>query len=178
MFSETQLFMVFDVESIGLHGEGFAVGWVVIDRLGNKYTERYIACDPLFARGTYQDSIWVRENIPKLIPFAKSPREVRDTFWIDYLKWKEKGVVLVADCNWPVETNFISACIQDYFTVRSKEGPYPFLDLGSILFAKGKDPIATYDRTKDELPKHHPLKDAQQSARLLIEALNLSSPSG
>jgi len=174
MFSETQLFMVFDVESIGLHGEGFAVGWVVIDRLGNKYVENYISCKPTLARGSYQDFDWVNKNVPILHTFAKSPRDVRDVFWINWLKWKEKGAVLVADCNWPVEANFISACIQDYFIVRSKDGPYPFLDLGSILFAKGKDPIATYDRTEDELPKHHPLKDAQQSARLLIEVLNES----
>lgn len=26
-----RLFMVFDVESIGLHGDGYAVGWVVVD---------------------------------------------------------------------------------------------------------------------------------------------------
>jgi len=174
MFSETQLFMVFDVESIGLHGEGFVVGWVVVDRLGNNYEQKYIACDPIFAKGTHLEFSWVHRNVPKFNYFAKSPREVRDMFWIDWLKWKEKNAILVADCNWPVETNFISECIKDYFQFRNKRGPYPFLDLGSILFAKGKDPIATYDRTEDELPKHHPLRDAKQSARLLIEVLNES----
>ena len=29
-------FMVFDVESIGLHGEGFAVAWVVVNRAGER----------------------------------------------------------------------------------------------------------------------------------------------
>ena len=28
------LYMVFDVESIGLHGEGFAVAWVVVNSAG------------------------------------------------------------------------------------------------------------------------------------------------
>jgi hypothetical protein len=32
-------FFVFDVESAGLHGEGFAVGFVVVDREGNKRDE-------------------------------------------------------------------------------------------------------------------------------------------
>ena len=32
-------FMVFDVESIGLHGDGFAVAWVVVNREGERLGE-------------------------------------------------------------------------------------------------------------------------------------------
>lgn len=35
------LYMVFDVESIGLHGEGFAVGYVVVDRNGERLDKIY-----------------------------------------------------------------------------------------------------------------------------------------
>ncbi len=47
-----KLFFVFDVESIGLHGEGFAVGWVVVGETGATYEESYLACLPGAARGS------------------------------------------------------------------------------------------------------------------------------
>ena len=37
--------------------------------------------------------------------------------------------------------------------------------------ALDRDPMATNERMPDELPAHHPLMDARQSARLLVDAL-------
>jgi hypothetical protein len=39
------------------------------------------------------------------------------------------------------------------------------------MLSAGMNPLATYDRTPSELPRHNPLADARQSARLLSEAL-------
>jgi len=41
-----QNFMVFDVESVGLHGEGFAVGYVVVNGDGETLEEGLYICDP------------------------------------------------------------------------------------------------------------------------------------
>ena len=165
------LFMVFDVESIGLHGEGFAAAFVVESREGKTLDQGCISCDPRIAQGTDESRLWVAENVPPLAFQYGSPREVREEFWRRWLYWKEQGAVLAADCAWPVEARFLSAAVDDYHQGREWEGPYPLHDLASVLLALGLDPLATNARQADELPAHHPLMDARKSARLLVAAL-------
>ena len=45
-------FMVFDVESVGLHGEGFAVAWVVVNIDGEKLDEGCLSCNPTLCNGS------------------------------------------------------------------------------------------------------------------------------
>lgn len=165
------IFMVFDVESIGLHGEGFAVGYVVINRRGDVLEEQVIACDPDEAHGLPKDRRWVDTNVPALPRDQLAPAGVRGAFWHRWQHWKAQGAVLVADCCWPVEARFLAAAVDDCRPHRDWAGPYPLHDLASVLLALGRDPLATNDRLPDELPAHHPLMDARQSARQLVEAL-------
>lgn len=165
------LYMVFDVESVGLHGEGFAVGYVVVApdmevAVGTRYT-----CHPDRANGGPEGRAWVAENCPPVEIDCASPRTVRNRFWQDWLLMKERGAVLVADCAWPVEARFLAACVDDDPEARQWQGPYPLHELASFMVAAGMDPMATYDRLPDE-PQHDPLGDARQSARLLIRALS------
>ena len=55
--------MVFDVESIGLHGEGYAVGYVVIVD-GKEVEADMFACPGSMAEGVDSDRLWVYGNIP------------------------------------------------------------------------------------------------------------------
>lgn len=167
---QAQLFMVFDVESIGLHGEGFAVGYVVVNRAGETLAEDTMACDPAHAGGTLTNREWVAANVPAMAYDHPTPAAVRHAFWNRWMRWKEKGAVLVADCCWPVEARFLAACVDD-FRAREWEGPYPLHDLASVLLALGRDPLATNERLPNEKPAHHPLNDARQSARLLVAAI-------
>lgn len=177
-----QLFMVFDVESIGLHGEGFAVGWVIINGYGVEVTQGLVSCPQDKANLDVQydcreDRLWVGEHIPELprgICYS-CPHQVRAAFWEQFQHWQKQGALLVADCSWPVETRFLNQCVEDDRS-RTWEGPYPLHDLGSILLAKGKDPLQKFPRLENELPEHNPLCDARQSARILIEALAHSTP--
>lgn len=164
-------FMVFDVESIGLHGEGFAVGWVVIDETGEELEVSQIACDPSQASGSSAGRQWVKENALFKIN-AKSPREVREGFWARWKWFKSQGALLAADVAWPVEANFLTACVREDHNSREWEGPYPLIDIASVRLAAGLDPLGKEDRLSGELPEHDPVADARQSARLLIEAIN------
>ena len=164
--------MVFDVESIGLHGEGFAVAWVVTDAQGARKAEGVAACDPMKAAGRDEDRAWVAANVPPLPQTHDAPRAVREAFWAVWELWRDQGAVLVADCAWPVETNFLSACVRDDPDARTWKGPYPLYDLSSIIMANGGDPLATGSRLPDELPAHDPLADARQSARVLVQSLS------
>lgn len=172
-----ELFMVFDVESIGLHGEGFAVGWVVVKAGASTAQAGWFCCSPDVASGSNINRRWVAENVPAMQPTHATPRDVRDAFWNEWKRWKEEGAVLVADCAWPVEARFLAACVDDDFRKREWEGPYPLHDLASVLLALGRDPLATTERQPSEMPPHHPLTDARQSARLLLDALNQKEPS-
>lgn len=165
--------MVMDVESVGLHGEAFAVGYVVIDEMGEEVGGALYACSPAAARGTVVSHTWVAENIPHLGDECSSPAEVRAKFWEDFKFWNEDNDLEVwADCGWPVEARFLIACIEDDHRWREWSGPYLLHEIASVMLAAKKDPLGTYERMVDETPAHDPLKDARQSARLLYEALN------
>lgn len=177
--------MVLDVESIGLHGEGFAVGLVVVDKAGKTHDEMISYCPTSSALGPFDRREWVRRNVPDLdmagatlgydhkLARANSPRQVRGDFWKQWLLWKDAPCLLVADCGWPVEARFLAACVDDNHKDREWQGPYLLHELASFMLAAGLDPLAKYDRLPNELPEHNPLADARQSARLLLHALDL-----
>jgi hypothetical protein len=174
--------LIFDVESVGLHGEGFAVGWVVMEA-DKEIDSGYAACSPDYAyEGSKGDRIWVSNNVvphlpPPTIKNSKeerahaAPAKLRQVFWDEWLRWKEKGATLWADCAWPVEARFLIECVQDGTDDRNWLGPYPLCEISTVLIYAGLDPLTKRDRLPSEKPAHHPTCDARQSARLLIEAL-------
>jgi len=173
MLRSSQPIFVFDVESVGLHGEGFAVGggvWIE----GIAEDSFLLACDPDLAEGGVSYRQWVNENVPSLPWVADNPRDVRRRFWDVWegAKRDYPGIVMAADCGWPVEARFLAACVNDDKR-RGFEGPYPFHEIATVLDLAGMDPLQKFPRTDFELPAHNPLADAIQSARLLTHALRL-----
>ena len=175
------LYFVFDVESAGLHGEGFAFGYVVVNQDGFVLEDIGTVFCPLPSCGD-EDKAWLDENVMPHLQvgvFQRQPSTyyLRRVFWERWHKWKSQGAQMVTDCGYPVEANFLSACIADDSANRAWNGPYPLLDLSSVLLAAGRDPVGTFERQPRELPAHNPLCDARQSARVLIETLKeLRSP--
>lgn len=164
-------YMAFDAESIGLHGDAFAIGFTVTDLNRIVHDEEMYSCSRDLCKGQPSDLEWVNENIPPLKITHKTLIEMRNAFWEKWQYWKKQGAMLVTDCGWPVESNLLTACINDNVVERMWEGPLPMLDISSLLFITGKDPIATRPRFKSELPVHNPLADARQTARILIDLL-------
>jgi len=162
----------FDVESVGLHGQGFAVGWVVLQD-GQEVSSGYAACPIDAADGAQSDREWVEANVCPHLPEPTHDNvlAVRDAFWAVWLAERERGAVMLTDCGWPVEARFLSACIDDDPEERRWQGPYPLLDVASLLLAAGMDPLGKYDRLDTEQPAHHPTCDARQSARVGLAAL-------
>lgn len=162
--------MVFDVESIGLHGEGYAVGYVVFQNGEEVESDKFV-CSKDCAAGWSADRNWVDKNIPDFEENSPDTYTIQEKFWQKWMEWKNKGAVLAADCQWPVESRFLCSCIDNLPADRSWDGPYPFIEISSILLAADFDPLGTFPRFKNELPAHDPLTDARQSARLLFEAI-------
>lgn len=163
-------FFVFDVESIGLHGEGFAVAGGVYLANGAAQWEFCFCCPPDKAEGLQSDRDWVNRNVPVMDITHRDTYGLRMAFWEAWEKAKAGGAEMAAECLWPVEARFLRDCITDD-AQRLPSAPYPCHEIASVMLASGMDPMATYDRTPSELPRHNPLADARQSARLLSEAL-------
>jgi hypothetical protein len=115
----------------------------------------------------------VRDNIPFMELTHTTPRRVRDAFWNEWERAKKRwpGIVMAVECGWPVEARFLAQCVDDKPEARRWAGPYPLHEIASVMLTAGMDPMETYARLPNELPKHDPLADARQSARLLFEAL-------
>lgn len=172
-----ETYFVWDAESIGLYGEGFAYGYVVIemDERGGYETleEGGLCCPPVNAAGLHEDRMWVAENVKTHgLEEVTTPMMVRERFWEVWQRWRGEAT-MVADCPVPVEANFLEACVrQGNIVKRAWKGAYPFLDVGSVRHAVGLSATESCERLDNEKPEHHPLMDARQSARLLVEALN------
>lgn len=169
-------FFVFDVESLGLHGEGFAVGGGLYLANGAAQWEFRYACPVEECSGKavgVEDRTWVKENIPVLEITHRSLVAMRSEFWAQWVKARQANVnaEMAVDCGWPVEHNFLRACVHDSFLDRKVWGPYPLHEISSYLAAAGCDPVGTYEREPSEMPIHDPLADARQSARLFADAL-------
>lgn len=184
-------FLVFDVESVGLHGESFAVGWSVVDLEtrreedagwcwaypdlrsddaqrdagGVAFVKQHVL--PALAAGPSQDACEPRFATAPGV----TPRDVVAYFWRHVVRpWTARGAVLAADVPWPVEARFLARAWDHYATGRDAS-PYPIVDVASVRLGAGLDPTETMPRLPREMPAHHPLSDARQSARLLLEAL-------
>ena len=163
--------LVFDVESIGLHGEGFAVGYIILDD-GVVCAQYHASCPIDTSAGADSDREWVKANVStEGSMLLNNPRELRDWFWKVIQEVKAEGGQVWTDCNWPVESNFLSACVADDPETRRWQGPYPLFDVSNLILASGLDPLESFPRLPDELPAHHALNDARQSARLLKESI-------
>jgi len=190
MFPRAAFYFVFDVESVGLHGEPFAVGFTVRSGVDGEevYAERIVLPfnpDHLQLHNgrvpTRADIAWVKEHV---VPATSdhinelTPTGMLRKFWLEWKRWESHGAVMAADVPWPVEARFLMECACWAFNVNGKptiqEGPYPILDIATLRFAAGFDPVATESRNGvAERPVHDPLADARQSARLMFEAFEL-----
>lgn len=165
---------VFDVESNGLHGEAFAVAYVVY-KDGTLVAENSFSCPPSYAAGLRDDITWVSKNVPELPQTHTSVGGVLDAFWDAWIAWKDQGAQMFAECAWPVEARFLIECIKRQGAESNWNGPYPLHEIASFMAAAGMDPMASYPYEEGET-KHDPLSDARQSARLLRMALEKLTP--
>ncbi len=155
--------LCFDVESNGLHGEGFAVGAVVLDEDGDE-VETFTARCPI--DGPVNG--WVAENVlPALVDMPEDCDDVHELRW-SFFGWfvaHKAGCVVIADCGWPVEARFLAACVDGDREMHAWSGPYPLHDVATLCLAAGVDPTKTRTDPAVVGAKHHPLYDARCSAR-------------
>ena len=159
----------FDAETDGLYGEAFTIAAAVVDENGAVLDT---FCEKCEAPGVSDP--WTRENcLPYLadIPSCESRAALREHFWAFYARYRS-ACVIVADVPRPVEARLLRDCVEAAPKERTFQGPYPLIDVASVLFALGLDPDAdrmAYSGWQGK--RHHPLDDAVASALCLIKAM-------
>lgn len=158
--------MIFDVESTSLYGEAFAVGAIIADD-NNHIIEKFAMLSTDVAD---KANDWVKENVlPHLqtgIPTCKTGVELRTAFYEWYMKHRENCKVF-SDVNYPVETNFLNAVVNDDIEARQWNMPYPLYDVANFV-------NVNIDRNESGkglgMRKHHPLDDSLCSYYCLIDS--------
>lgn len=166
-------YFCFDAETNGLYGEVFAIAAVVVDEQGT-------ILDQFCLKSEEQNVTdeWTRKNcVPYLadIPECENRDKLRELFWAFYMQYKD-CCTIVADVPYPVEAQLLRSCVEKYPEERTFQGPFPLIDVASVLFAHGIDPLV--DRLEFAGMKgkrHHPLDDALASVLCLIKALKKES---
>lgn len=158
-----ELFFV-DAETDGLYGTFLSIAVIVIDYEGNELDRHYWGINQ---KNLVVHSEWVRRNVIPIMgeyEVCQDEDELLDKFW---QVWKnhQKDAYAIADVCYPVESTLFQKCVLKDKEKRVMDGPFPLLDLSSILLAKGIDPLI--DRMKLAKTKgkqmHNALADVEIS---------------
>jgi len=156
--------MMFDVEATSLHGPGFAVGAIVVNKTTGKLMDTF---QLMSARGSGEVNSWGWENVVPVLmdmPKCEYRQELRQRFFEFYRRWAPVCDIW-GDCIFPVETNFLSEITEDDTIEREFLMPYPLYDLANFI-------DVNLDRNDEcglkNLRKHHPLDDCIASVVLLL----------
>ena len=155
-----------DAETNGLAGQAFAVAMTLSDPSGE--LDRVVYRCPI--DGPVDE--WVAKNVLPAIEdleincndYAGMLYNLRE----QYFPWAEEGAPLIAHVAWPVEARLLL----DMFPGEDIwHGPFPLIDVSSVLLAKGFDPLTVdgyleaHSIDKPEGSPHHPLYDARAAER-------------
>lgn len=131
-------YLFVDADTDGLYGRFLAVAALACDEQGGNV-------ESFSCRWDYADadveSRWVRENVLSTLKNRRilpTEEDMLEEFWSFYRK--QGKVLCVGDVTYPVECRLFEKCVRLNMSEREFEGPYPFLDLGSMLYACGMDP--------------------------------------
>lgn len=164
-------YFIFDVESVGLHGEGFAVAGGLHYENSAALWEFSLCCPIDECEGSDSDREWVKKNVPTLEVTHHGPYAMREQFWQLWEQAKKQNAVMAVECGWPVEARFLSDCVKQDLPNRNFSGPYPLQEIATFMVAAGMNPMEKYERQPSESREHDPLCDSRLSARLLAMAL-------
>lgn len=167
-------FISIDAESNGLSGRVFAVALTLND--GDAELDGAVFRCPVGA----EPDPWVAEHV--LPAIADLPENLREYAYLlaevgeTIERWGGKAVPLIAHVAWPVEARLL---LDVYHGEHIWAGPYPLIDVASVLLARGHDPLTVDGYLADHgiaAPggsPHHPLYDARAAARCFA---HLTSP--
>lgn len=166
-----------DAETDGLYGPFLSVAALVTDGENRELCHFYGA---VFPERAEIRSPWVREHVlPSLGQaelFFSGEADLTEAFWRFWLAHRET-CLCIADVGVPVEARLFSLCVSRDPQTREFLGPYPLLDLSTLLLARGLDPLADRGRLSGlALTPHDPLHDVRMAAAVWHRLSRVRTP--
>jgi hypothetical protein len=167
-----------DAECNGLAGRAFCVAMTLSDDNGE--LDHAVYRCPI---GDVVTDPWVAENV--LPAIADIPEDLAEypyllaEVWSTIARWGGREVPLVAHVAWPVEARLL---LDVYSGEHVRQGPYPLIDVASVLLAYGHNPLSVDDYlTAQRVPlpagsPHNPLYDARAADTCLRHLLASGRP--
>lgn len=154
--------MFVDAETDGLYGETIAIAAIVVDEAETEidrfYEQRKINTEDL-------ENDWTKEHVVPLLGESRiwdTEEQLLESFWQFYRKYSKSDII--ADVAYPVEANVFRKCIRLNQEERQYEGPFPLLDLSSMLYVAAPEYILERKAAlAGEWQEHNALSDVCMS---------------
>ncbi len=162
---ENNKYLFVDAETDGLYGKFISIAMVVADHAGNELEHIYIG---LSNPGKHIKENWVRENV---LPILGEYEEYEDEHSLLEAAWSfwrahAQNSYIIVDVMHPVESRLFTRCVEHNIEERIFQGPFPMLDLSSMLYAIGINPLEAREKLAKPLDKgmqHNALYDARMA---------------
>ena len=157
-----------DAETDGLYGPFLTVAIIVVDENGAEIERGYYGIER--DKMQIQDS-WTKEHVLPLLGAYEACESVEvllERFWEFWMRY-ERNCLVVADVPYPVECRLFEACVRKNASERMFHCPFPLLDLSSMLYAKGMDPLIEREKLLGDTEgrmEHNALDDVIASVKI------------
>lgn len=157
-----------DAETDGLYGTFLTVGIYVMSEKGEEIDSAYYG---IKRDNMHVSEPWVIENVLPILGLyeeCEEEEELLEKVWHFWEKYWEDAYA-VADVQYPVECRLFEKCVQKDLQNRMYKAPFPLLDVSSILWANGIDPLEERKKLLKNVQKnqHNALDDAIMSAEII-----------
>lgn len=162
-------YVFLDAETDGLYGKFLTVALVVVSEDGQEIEKAYYG---ICKENMIIKDSWVKENVLPILGTYENcldEDELLEKTWDFWMKYSESAYA-IADVPYPVEARLLESCVRKNVEERKFKAPFPLLDLSSMLYAKGHDPLVERNKIIDETDlinlRHNALYDVELSIRI------------
>lgn len=164
---EMSLRFILDAETDGLYGPFLTVALSVSDSHGTVLDEFYGGVSPSIARAK---DPWVIENVIPILGNYEgfsSEEELLEEVWCYWEKYRNDAQCFI-DVPFPVESRLLMKIVARDMAERAMLAPFPIIDLASLLYGKGYDPLVN---RLSLISQHENQHNALSDVRIIREIL-------
>lgn len=172
---DKKLFFI-DAETDGLYGRFISAAVIITDSKCNELERHYWGIN---VNSEDIESNWVKDNVLPVMgndyEQCGNEDELIENVWNLWNKYGQDAYV-VADVAFPVEARLFEKCILADREAREYNGPFPLVDVSSLLIARGIEPLTdrkTYSGL-DNKKQHRAIEDVEMMVAMWKKIFNLN----
>ena len=164
---KNKLFFI-DAETDGLNGSFISVAIIVTD-MECKEIER-LYCGISKEKLDVKDEWTIKNVLPILGQYEEvnNEEELLERVWQSWEKYSNCAYA-IGDVIFPVEARLFQKCIMKNVSERGMQGPFPLLDLASLLYANKIDPLCDREKilcNQNDNLQHNALYDVETMIKI------------